>query len=323
MQKKSKRIIAIRCITEKSKGFGHLRRCLLLAKELQKNKIKVIFFNKKNFGNKLIKNENFEINIIPKNVSKKNEHTYILQNLQKLNCKVLILDMREYGENLSKRLYKNGIKIMMIDDAWSKYVYSDYLINMTVVKSYQKYILKNRNACLLLGPKYFITNSEFLKNRKKSIRVKPRIFKILITMGGQDALNLTKFIINSISKLTNIKIRVIIGPFFKDVSKSKIKKENINFVYSPEKIWQEFKSVDIVISSAGSTLYELAIQHIPTISIAADKHQVPYGKILKSHGFGYFLGYWKDISPDDIRRALNKVMSNSRFRNSISNVKNL
>ena len=39
----SKFSVLIRCITKKESGFGHLRRCLILSKQLQKKKYSIQF----------------------------------------------------------------------------------------------------------------------------------------------------------------------------------------------------------------------------------------------------------------------------------------
>ena len=56
----SKFSVLIRCITKKESGFGHLRRCLILSKQLQKKKYSVQFAidNNKN-AKKLLKQHGF------------------------------------------------------------------------------------------------------------------------------------------------------------------------------------------------------------------------------------------------------------------------
>ena len=57
-----------------------------------------------------------------------------------------------------------------------------------------------------------------------------------------------------------------------------------------------------MISNAGSTLYELSIQKIPTLYVATEKHQINYAKEFSSKGFGKYLGYKNQINLNIIKK---------------------
>jgi len=168
--------------------------------------------------------------------------------------------MREYGEFLSNQVKKAGFNVIVIDDAFCKSVSADLLFNGTLPSNSFKYRKLNKNSNFYVGPKYFLAKEEFRKYRKKlsEIRIRKK-YKVVISIGGADPTNLTLLILNAISDLPNIKITVIVGPFFK--SKSKIETflrthSNIQLKFSPSKIWKEFSKADIAISKSGVTLFE-------------------------------------------------------------------
>ena len=136
-------------------------------------------------------------------------------------------------------------------------------------------------------------------------------------MGGVDPENLSLLILKSISSITNIEITVILGPFFKEKPKiiqiSK-KNKNVTIIFSPNNIWKIFHKADVVISNAGTTLFELSILRIPTLCIPVVNHQELYVKEFVSRGFSISLGNPSKISQDIIRSKLRNILKNKEQR---------
>ena len=161
-----KKNIAIRCITEKSKGYGNFSRALTLATSLKRKGHKITFLiNSNEYLESILKKKKFNFHLIPKKFNFQNESIFLLNYFKKHQIELLILDMREYGEILSKQLSK-FIPTILIDDAFCKNVYSDIIINGSINKKFHKYNVKNKKADLFLGPKFFMANEYFLKNKK-------------------------------------------------------------------------------------------------------------------------------------------------------------
>jgi|TARA_B110000495_G_C22963452_1_gene564864 spore coat polysaccharide biosynthesis predicted glycosyltransferase SpsG len=66
----------------------------------------------------------------------------------------------------------------------------------------------------------------------------------------------------------------------------------------------------VVISNAGSTLFELAIQKIPTMCISAVEHQMAYANEFAKKGFSMNLGFYKKIEEENINKILSEVLQN-------------
>ena len=136
-------------------------------------------------------------------------------------------------------------------------------------------------------------------------------------MGGADPDQLSLIVLKSILDISNISIRIILGPFYKNkykIYKEIRKKKNISICSNSLNIWNEFRKSDIVISNGGSTLFELAIQGIPTIAIVASPHQKPYTKSFSSKGFCIDLGWWKKINGKNIQKNVNRLLNNKTKR---------
>lgn len=313
-----KKSIVIRCITKKSKGFGNLNRCLILANSLQKKGINSFFIIDRNkIAIEQLKKKNLSFIELKNDTSFSSEKKIILKYMNDMNCEIIILDMRENGEKLSKILYKNSLKIILLDDAWCKNVYADILFNGTNVKSYQQYNKKNIDSKLFLGTKYWILPDEF-KNYKKQLSdiYNKNQYNILISMGGSDPSNLTSKIIKSIIKISQIKVKIIFGPFSKNHSEilNLVKnKKNIKIIYSSKNIWKEFFWSDVTISGGGNTLFELASLGIPTLCIPTFKHEILYVNEFMKKKYSYNLGF-KQKNSLKINYEVERLLKNEKIR---------
>ena len=148
----------------------------------------------------------------------------------------------------------------------------------------------------------------------KDIKQKSK-YCIVVSLGGSDPHGLTFKILDSICDLGNIDIRVILGPLVKQkIKRLEYKRKNVSFIESPKLIWNEFKKADLVISNAGNTLFELAVQKVPTICIPAIEHQVPYARFFQTNGFGINLGLWNNVKNKDVKNTVNKILSDLALR---------
>lgn len=315
--------ILIRCITDEQKGFGHLNRCILIANSLQKKGFNIIFIiNQNNIAVKEIKKNKFQYKIISKSISYQKEHKFIIKIMDSKKYEAIIIDMREYGEKLLKQLSNNSFKTIQFDDAWCKIVYADLLFNSTTIKKYHNYKINNVNSKLFLGSKYFLANTKFEKNKKKTFEINnKKPYRIVISMGGSDFVQSTLKITKSIMNLKHINLQIITGPFYNDSQKLQeiIKTKNhISIINSPSNIWEHFMKSDVVISNAGSTLFELAIQKIPTLCIPLIEHQTLYAKEFSRKGFSINLGLWKNLKINNIQHVLNEILEDVSKRRKIS-----
>ena len=308
--------ISIRCSASNKKGFGNFNRCLTLAEGLRKKKYKISFIidDHQPIIRELIKRK-FQYKIISKFRSINKEALFLIKLLNKKNLKFLILDTRERSEQLSEKISTSNIQVILLDDAWVTKVWSNIIINGTMIKKFQNYKKQYKNSKIFVGAKYFIIDQNFSKNRKmyRDIKQKSR-YSVVVSIGGSDPHGVTSKILDSISDLDEIDIRVILGPLMNQKIKHSHQRSNISFIKSPRFIWDEFRKADLVISNAGNTLFELAAQKIPTVCIPAVEHQVPYARYFQNNGFGINLGLWKNIQNKKIKNSVKKILSDTAMR---------
>jgi len=305
--------ISIRTLASNSKGLGNLNRCLIISEKLRKQKFEINFIiDDDPMIISIIKKRKFHYNVIKNKLTIKNEINEIKKIITIENSDALIIDMREFGEKISKHL-KNYTKTILFDDAWGKKCYADIIFNGTMIKDYTKYVKIFPKSKIFTGTKYFIADENFYKNRRKKFeKKKKRKYKVILSIGGSDPRNLTFMIMKSISKLPNISLVVILGPFMKKTTMihNYIKNQkNIKLIESPKDIWKWFNIADVVISNAGNTLFELAIQRIPSLCIPVIEHQIPYSNYFHRKGSTVNLGKWDSITEKKIQFNIIKLLN--------------
>ena len=94
----SKQLIVMRCIADRQKGYGNLVRCITLAKELRKKKYQILFLiDDEKQASKILVKQKFSHKIIPKEESRE-QADRIAKIMNFFSSRILLLDMREYGE---------------------------------------------------------------------------------------------------------------------------------------------------------------------------------------------------------------------------------
>lgn len=283
-------------------GSGHFYRCLALAQEFSRKKMKTIFLitNKQEFLKHIQKLP------FPYYVLKGNSEQEIIDNCKTIlpNIEKLIVDLPLRNSDYSKE-FSSTTKVAILDDVGNKTIYSDLLVNGSAVKKYHNYKILSKKTKRLIGPKFMILRKEFADARNRVKIKKEPIKKILLTFGGTDDADITRslslFLVNH-----NFKITVVIGPSYshKQDLKNFANQHNFTIKDSVIRIADLFSKQDLVISSSGLTSYELACLGIPSIFIPIDEEQKPTSKTLQKLGFGVYYGFW-----DQNFKKLEKILS--------------
>lgn len=256
-------------------GIGHIKRTLILAKELSKNNnVFYICRDKKEnlYGIEKLTQEGMKTLVI--------RSDNFMDNMCLFNGDLLIIDNYDIDEKFIEKVKKSFRKIMIIDDLNRLSYYDvDILLNYNIYADEFNYNT-NAKTKLLLGPKYLLINPLFKTNKKNFKKVKD----VLITVGGSDINNVTELIVESLCDF-NYNFHVVIGPFFnnKEWIHKYLDKENIKFYHDPDMVALA-KKVDLAISSCGSTVYELILSQVPLIGIIVADNQKYNAKKLKEIG---------------------------------------
>lgn len=264
--------ILVRADGGKYIGLGHIMRTLVLAKELKKYyEIAYICKDEKEYlaGVEAVEKEGFfvykvsEINLVAD-----------IKNIQiNSNAHTIITDSYDINENYfdeMKRIFKvSGY----ISDGNTCRLNVDFVINQNINANEISYEVNNTTR-LFLGTEYCLLREEFRQNINRKIRDK--VNNILVTVGGSDKdYNTLKLV--KVLKSYDINVHIVIGSAFDEnlIRKLEYEAERIGKIqlYKNAKMAELMEACDIVISSCGSTLYEICAMQVPAIGIVVADNQ--------------------------------------------------
>lgn len=281
-------------------GYGHFFRCLSLYKALCKvnPSLKIKFI----INDNLVELANREkLNYIISN-QLDNDRQVICD----LDSDLFILDTY-LADNDYIKMIKPKTDIMLIDDNNDIYdsTLVDIIYNGNIHASNLDYLYK-QGQLRLIGTQYLIMKQEYWEDGNCSRDKKG----ILITTGGTDSYGISKGIMDNLKDLDE-SIKIILGPGNTkeyNLQLEKEKRDNIELIYSPYSLKDYINESRIVITAAGSTIYEILSQNtIPIIFSLADNQDLIVEE-LKRKGIVY-LGKYPKINYLEIKKNIcnNKI----------------
>lgn len=277
-------------------GFGHMTRCLAIARAIREfspgSRLDFVV-NGDKAAEKFLRGQR----VRPIIVNWIKEKKKIFQMLNRSDVVILdsYLAARSYYADLNKPY------TVAIDD----YRRLDYDVDMVINPSVYGLKFKNDFSAprLLLGKEYIILRREFRRVLPKTIR--PDIKNVLITFGGRDLSDFIREVADFLSKRY---------PDFKYETIDD--KARLNAVEMRNLMLR----CDISISGGGQTLYELARCGVPTIGIRFAENQTLNLEGMEKTGFLNYAGYYRDRKVIGNICKYIRILSAQKNRAAVSNM---
>lgn len=266
-------------------GFGHFKRCLILARyvKLNRGEVYIILVGDKKSFNLINKCDlNFKFFNIENFNSSKPLLFYSLKYFDYVFLDIFNNDFYKYKNYLHRFVEtltkKNNCLISFPDPDRNSlsFKFSKINSNLLIVPYVNKILKKTPKLNMLLGPKYTVFDKNLKYNKQKVFSKKRN--KVLITTGGADPNLYTLKILKIIDDLEKkMEIKVIIGPLF---TEKMIKKIHNQAIKSNHKIViikncidlkHHMNWCDFSIATSGLTKYELAATGTPSILFSIDE----------------------------------------------------
>jgi len=243
-------------------GYGHLTRCLSIYQAFEEKGITPLYIaNCDEECKKFIPN----VNLLQVNWIVNSEELINTIN----NFDIAVIDSYHASKESYERIYKSVKKAVYIDD----YIRLDYppgiIVNGTVGAENLPY-KKDDEHKYLLGTDYIPLRKEFwdVEAPKRNVKIE----NVLLTFGAQDFRDLTPKVLSFLRKeFPNYKYYVVGGK----LQAVQIEKENVQYYSSvnAKQMLELMLRVDLAVSAAGQTTYELARLGLPTIVIGVADNQ--------------------------------------------------
>lgn len=229
-------------------GLGHVSRGKALQYQLEILKIKAIIIDSSLFNEKyisrMIETRQWSGELIVIDSYNLKTEDYILASNTSKNC--------IFFDDTLRINYPKGI-----------------IVNPAISAQQDNYEKMYTSHTICVGKDYMLLQKEFLINLQSNLdnikHINDKIDRILINLGGDDVLNLNKFLINIIKDYdSNIKIYCI----SKDASI-----ESGIFNLTPKQMSDLMLSVDLCISGCGQSLIETISSATPCIALEISQNQ--------------------------------------------------
>lgn len=303
-------------------GTGHVMRCLTLANALKVQGKDVSFICRAHVGHLMdwIQQKGFKVYGLPiesttflsedrttlyhdwLGVSSLRDSQVCRPILKKIEPTWLIVDHYAIDECWEKSLQDTYQYLMVLDDLANRKHVCDLLLDQTYGRKSEDYIAWIPKGCLLLlGSQYALLRPEFSQWRTQSLerRNRPVLKKILITLGGVDSHNVTLQLLNALAKLTgksctqNYLLRhvfettVVMGvnaPHLNSVvARAQTMPNKTSIKVGVTNMAELMTDADLVIASAGATIWEVACLGVPLVLLKlADNQDTIIKKLLET-----------------------------------------
>ncbi|MDW7662165.1 MAG: hypothetical protein SCL54_12170 [Bacillota bacterium] len=291
--------IAFRTMGGKYIGYGHIYRCLSLAKAIVKQAItyEIIFIVNDEIKS-IVRDSGFKYEV-------SNDFSDDYEIMNKIGLDFVILDSYLADDFYLKNIRKNS-KLMLFDDNNDIYdsEIPDVILNGNIHAKNLDY-KTNNSTFFLLGTKYLVMREDYWDDVSTELIKKSGV---LITTGGSDSFNISIKILKELSGTDYFK-KIVVGPGYTNEAVDEInrlKDNKTTIIMKPNGLKDHINSSEFVITASGSTVYEVISQKtIPIIFSLAENQNTAY-KYFQEYGIKT-IGIFPDIHYDEIIHALKQA----------------
>ncbi len=318
--------LLIRADASTKLGAGHAMRSFALAKAWQRTGGSVTFAMAESLPEmaQRFRNEGMEVHRLASEPGGKGD----LKETASLACRLeahwAVIDGYHFRPEYVRELHRSGVQVCAFDDdgRFAEYC-ADLVLNQNLGASGDLYPRRQLYTNLLLGTKYALLRPEFLQTeRSREIPVLAR--RLLVSMGGADADNVTKLVMHALGELDcEMETTIVVGSgnqHYEQLLRIAERLPRVRLLRNPPDMAAFMRQSDLALSAAGSTCWELAYLGVPMVLIALANNQRGIATALAQRGAAINLGWQADLSPTQIARTINQLAPNVLQRRAMSEV---
>lgn len=299
--------IAIRVDGDFSIGLGHVYRAITLTRRLWAHDVRFFMNERCPLGIDKVRSYNFNVFTF----SKEEE---LFAMLEEYSPHVVINDILDTSRDYIKRLKSYGCRVVNFEDLGEGALYADAVINALYEWSGEgrRFFYGYRYECLREDCYYFPPRKDISK----------RVKKILVTFGGTDINKTTLKVLSALERaeVKDAEIKVIEGIGFQYekelndyVTYLNQRGYSIVVIKDVKLMAPLIREADLVISSNGRTVYEVASMAVPLIVISQNSREATHLFSKVCNGI-VNLGIASELDVDVIKAALEDVIGNEEKR---------
>jgi UDP-2,4-diacetamido-2,4,6-trideoxy-beta-L-altropyranose hydrolase len=231
------------------------------------------------------------------------------------------LDGYQFDGSFQSGLKEAGCRLLVVDDyGHADSYHADFVLNQNISARDALYARKNWGTELLLGPRFALLRREFLDNRGAERTIPERATKLLVSLGGADADNVTKKVIEALAG-SGLEVKVAVGgsnPHLESLREAAQAATaggtRVDLAVNANNMPELMHWADMAIAAGGSTCWELAFSGLPSMFIILADNQEQNARELERQGFGLCLGRHTDLTGGPLRDAVDRLAGEAACR---------
>ena len=289
-------------------GQGHVMRLLSLADAFKSIGTDCAFVNAKDTSPDRIKNRGYEVFVLSTNYDETDlEITELAGICDAYDADLVLVDSYFVSKEYLGEVMKIT-KTAYMDDVYSFAYPTDLLINYNIYADEKKYKELYEDAgvqCpeMILGPSYVPLRKEFSNIPEREISEK--VNKIAVSFGGADPLHMARKFLEILMEedykefLKEREIHMILGIMEPDLELLKEYEKKYSWLkihVDIPNMKEVLLDMDLAVSAAGSTQYEICACQVPCINFSMADNQLPGGEEFGKRGIFKYAG---DVRTED------------------------
>jgi len=288
----------------KAIGLGHVYNSLLVANDILEHEVVFLVDNKSLLAFEKIQSKNYNVVM--------QKHINIVDDVKQLDPDVVINDRLDCSRGYVRSLKDMGCKVVNFEDLGDGAKEADLTVNAIYPEDK---VLPNH----YFGHKYFVLRDEFLLTKPRKTR--RELVKVLLSFGGVDPNNFTEKVLQAIypeSLTKGITIQVVTGFGYGHLG-SLEPYAGIEVFKNVMNISDYMKDADLIFTSAGRTVYEVASLHVPAVVLAQNERELTHFFANTEHGF-INMGLGSNVEIEQIKEAYLSLVENYEQRRYMSSL---
>jgi spore coat polysaccharide biosynthesis predicted glycosyltransferase SpsG len=198
-----------------------------------------------------------------------------------------------------------------------------FLLNPNLYAAPELYRGRAAGAELLLGPSYALLRSEFCAVARPAAARDS--YKVALTLGGADPRGATAALASALLKALGPAdlLRVIRGPAA-EWAGSEIAVPalgpRLEVLEAPRDMAAAFRDLDLVVSSSGTTLLELAALGLPVVALQNVPGEARAAAAAEKMGFARDLGPVTELDPGNLQETVAALLADAGRRAAMSEI---
>ena len=283
-------------------GLGHVYNTLLIANDILNHQITFLVDKDSKMAFDAIKAKNYPV--LMQNAEN------ILDDIKNIAPNIVVNDRLDTTGDFMKSLKKECYKVINFEDLGKGCEYADAVINAI-------YPEKHSVPSHYFGQDFFILRDEFILADEKIVKEKTQ--NVLITFGGVDPKNYTEKVVRTINEYCNsenITITIIAGFGYANYDSIKHYK-NVIIKRNISNISDYMLQADLIFTSAGRTVYEVASIGTPAVVLGQNKREMTHFFASEEYGFSN-LGLGFEVSDEELMIEFLRLVNSFESRKQMS-----